>query len=186
MRRDVPLFPKPRAGLGARASTIRRRVFGAYLAALQNGDYQEEGEVQGPHASDVDLVEPARADEELERDEHKHGEDVEGRLVGEDGVALHAFEGQHGVAELDLGGRVRDDGAEGIGEHRHEDGEEEGVAEEGEGHHQGGSKQPVEISLLELVRNVNLKMGRIKQTDRCIPLPSSPNQIYIIHLPIVL
>lgn len=65
----------------------------------------------------MDLVEPSGGDEEFEGGEDEDGEDVEGGLVGEDGVSFYAFEGQDGMAELDLGCGGGDDGAKCAGEH---------------------------------------------------------------------
>lgn len=39
------------------------------------------------------LMEPAGADDKLEGQEEEDGQEVEGRLVGEDGVGFDAFEG---------------------------------------------------------------------------------------------
>ena len=71
----------------------------------------------------MDFVEPARRNEPFERDEDKDGEDVEGWLVGEDGIALYSFKGQDGMPKLNFCGCVADDGAEGVGQHRHQDSE---------------------------------------------------------------
>ena len=46
---------------------------------------------------------------------------------------------------MDFGDGVGNDDAEGVGEHGDEDSEEEGVAEEGEGNHEGGAEEPVEV-----------------------------------------
>jgi len=65
-------------------------------------------------------MEPARGDCEFEWEEDEQGEDVEGGPVGEEGVRLDALEGQHGAAELDLGGGIGSDLGEGVGEDRHQ------------------------------------------------------------------
>lgn len=62
----------------------------------------------------MNFVEPARGNEPFEGDEDEDGEYVEGGLVSEYGVAFDSFKGQHGMAELDFGGCVADDGAEGV------------------------------------------------------------------------
>lgn len=72
----------------------------------------------------MDFVEPARGDEPFEGDEDEDGENVEGWLVSEDGVAFDALECQDGMPELDFCECVADDGAEGVGQHGDEDGEE--------------------------------------------------------------
>ena len=105
-------------------------------AALVHADRQEQGRIQRADDAHVYLVEPARREEELERQHRAQGQDVERGRVGEDGVALHALKRQHRAPEVDLGNLVGGNGGKGVGQHRDENGEEEGAAEKGKRHHQ--------------------------------------------------
>lgn len=95
----------------------------------------------------MNLVEPSGRDKEFERGENKNGEDVERRLVSKDGIGFHSFKRQDSMAELYLGCRGGDDGTECAREHRHEDGEKESVAEEGEGDHERWPEDLMEFGL---------------------------------------
>jgi hypothetical protein len=78
-------------------------------------------------------VEVARAENEFQRKHHKQGGEVEGWHVREYCVGFDAFKCQDRAPVLDLRGGVGGDLAEGRAEHGDEDGEEERVAQEGEG-----------------------------------------------------
>lgn len=65
-----------------------------------------------------------------------------------DGIALDALKGQHCAPKLDHGRLVGDDLGEGVGEHGHQNGQEQGVAQEGKGDHQGRSQHDVEADRL--------------------------------------
>lgn len=141
VRRDAPILPEPSPGsVPRRFEGLGRQVpqrLRPEIAALSHGDDEEKGKVEGADAEDVYLVEPPGTDYKFQGNEEEQGEDVEGGLVGEDGIAFDSFEGEDCVAKLDFGCGVGDDGAEGVGKHRHEDGEEEGVSQEGECDHEG-------------------------------------------------
>lgn len=51
----------------------------------------------------MDFMKPAGGDEEFERDKNKDGEEVEGRLVGKNGIAFDTFQGEDGAAVSDFG-----------------------------------------------------------------------------------
>lgn len=112
-----------------------------------NGDDEEEREVKKLDSRNVDLVEPACADDEFKGDEEEDGEDVEGGLVGEDGIRFDAFECEHGSSERNLGHCIGGDVAKGVGEHRYQNGKEECISQEGEGDHDAWAEEPVELGL---------------------------------------
>lgn len=123
--RELPLYERLLAGR-----------LGPEAVALDAADEEERGQVEGADEEDVDDVEDAWGDDEFEGEEREKGDDVEGRRVGEDGVALHAFECQYSATELNLGRLFRDDLGKGIREHRHENRQKECVSEKRKANHQ--------------------------------------------------
>lgn len=70
----------------------------------------------------MDLVKPSWTDDKLERDEKKHGKDVERGLVGKDGISFDSLKSEDCPTELNLGRGVCGDVAKGVGQHRDENG----------------------------------------------------------------
>ncbi|TKW50504.1 hypothetical protein CTA1_10714 [Colletotrichum tanaceti] len=144
---EAPVEEGPRPppdGSGSGSGSAVWWVGGA--AALEGADDEQGRGVEGADEGGVDGVERARGEHRLEGQQGGEGGEVEGRRVGEDGVALDAGKGEHGAAELDLGGRVGDELGEGVAEDGDEDGEEEDVAEEGEGDHERRAEDRVELA----------------------------------------
>jgi len=81
-------------------------------------------------------MEPTGADNEFQRKKNKDSDNVERRLIREDGIALDTFQGKNRLSELDLRRRIRHDGAEGVGQHRDQDGKEKSVSQKGKGYHE--------------------------------------------------
>ncbi|KAG8410581.1 hypothetical protein J3459_017054 [Metarhizium acridum] len=127
---------------------------GPQASALKDANGHEERPVEHAYEGDVDGVEEARRDEELERQHGEDGQHVEGRRVGEERVALDALKGEDGAAEANLGGLVGDNVREGVCQDGHEDGQEERVAEEGKGDHERGAEDHVEAHRLGDARAV--------------------------------
>ncbi|KAF5124023.1 hypothetical protein E5D57_011944 [Metarhizium anisopliae] len=137
-----------------RAPAVALVLGGPQAAALKYTNGHEERPVEHAYDGDVDGVEDARRDEELERQHGQHGQHVEGRRVGEQRVALDALKGEDGAAEANLGGLVGDNVRKGVCQDGHEDGQEERVAEEGKGDHERGAEHNVEAHRLGDARAV--------------------------------
>lgn len=151
---DSPFFPEVKPGLllgfDERCELGRWTSWGTgpECSTLGDGDEQEEGEVEQTDTRDVDFVEPSRRGEEFQRYEDEDGDEVKWWLIGENGIAFDTLKGKYGPAELNLGWGVGDDGAKCGREHRYEDGEEEGVAQESESYHKSWSQYLVKLNLV--------------------------------------
>lgn len=87
------------------------------VAALVEIDEQKNWGIESPYSRHVYLVEPSWGGHEPEWYEDGEGKYVEGRLVGENGIALDVLERQHGAPELYLRCGVFDQFGERMSEH---------------------------------------------------------------------
>jgi hypothetical protein len=129
----------------------------------------------------MDLVEPAGADHELQWQQNENGKDIEGRLIGKDSIGLDTFESQNSLTELHLGHSIRGYVAERVRQHRHENGQEESVAQECKGDHKARPKELVELRLYPSVLAV---VGQIMDDLQTVGYLYRPVQTrYISSIP---
>lgn len=122
-----------------------RHAAGPDATALVQPDEEENRRIHHLDDRNIDGVEGAGAEEETHREHKNEGDHVEWRRVGKDGVALDALKGEHGATELDLDRGVVHDLGKSVGQDGHQDGQEEGVAEEGKSDGQRRTQDGVEL-----------------------------------------
>lgn len=101
--------------------------------------------MRGADDEDVDLVHPARGEEEAGGQDGKQADDVEGRVVGEEGFGAGALEGGVAVLEEGLFLCVSGDAGECGREEGDEDGQEQRLGEDGKGDDEGGAEPGREL-----------------------------------------
>lgn len=115
------------------------------LASLPEADEQKKRRIDDSDNGDVSVMENHGTKEPFHGEHDDQREEIERRRIGKDGIALYALEGEDGPTELDFDGFVGDDFRKSVGEHRNEDGEEEGVAEEGKRDDEGRAENEMEV-----------------------------------------
>lgn len=125
--------------------------------SLKKAYEQQHRRVEDPDQKHIDGMEESVGDKELERQQSGEREDVERGRVREDGVAFDALEDQHCPVESDFGTLVGQDSTKCVGQHGHQDGQEERISEKGKGHHENGTQDDVKVCRLSNSRAVKAK-----------------------------